>query len=109
MKKCHLGDFSNKAESVGSNFFQTGNQAVKDLIKETIISNTDVRIEMNKTTFKYEPQGQALEVGFIQFLIDANEDVPLHFKNRNLNTPIHFKIPFDQLWKRKTIIRNVLN
>lgn len=76
VKSCHLGDFSNKAESVGSNFFQTGNQAVKDLIKETIISNTDVRIEMNKTTFKYEPQGQALEVGFIKFLIDANEDVP---------------------------------
>ena len=56
VKACQIGDYY-KSESVGSNFFQTGNQIVKDLIKETIISNTDVRIEMNRETFKYEPQG----------------------------------------------------
>lgn len=56
VKTCHLGNQS-KPESIGSNFFQTGNQEIKNLIKENIISNTDVRIEMNKKTFKYEPQG----------------------------------------------------
>lgn len=105
---CQLGD-NFKAQKVTNDFFVFGDQKVKDLIKETIISNTDVRIEMNNKTFKYEPHGQALEVGFIQFLIDSNEDVPEEFKKRNIKTPIYFKIPFDQYEKRKVIIRNIKN
>lgn len=50
---------------------------------------------MNNKTFKYEPHGQALEVGFIKFLINCNEDVPQALKDRNLSTPIYFKIPFE--------------
>jgi len=39
-------------------------------MKEAIVSNTDVRIEANDEEYKYEPKGQALEVGMIQFLMD---------------------------------------
>mmetsp|Transcript_18409 Transcript_18409/g.28247 ORF Transcript_18409/g.28247 Transcript_18409/m.28247 type:complete len:280 (-) Transcript_18409:1096-1935(-) len=48
---------------------------LKDIIKEAIISNTDVRIETNDLECRYEPKGQALEVGLIQFLMDNEEDV----------------------------------
>ena len=53
-----------KAVNTGLNFFQNGNQKVKDLIKENIFSNTDVRIEMNNKTFKYESHRYLFEVGF---------------------------------------------
>jgi hypothetical protein len=45
---------------------------LKHLITESIICNTDVRIEPNNTTYTYEPMGQELEVGMIKFLIDNN-------------------------------------
>lgn len=70
------------------------NENLKDLIKEAIISNTDVRIEVNETEvpgkgfeYKYEPKGQALEVGMIEFLMDNDEDVQNIFINRNRATP----------------------
>lgn len=50
-------------------------QELKQYIKESIISNTDVRIETNDEECKYKPCGQPLEVAMIQFLIDNNEDI----------------------------------
>jgi magnesium-transporting ATPase (P-type) len=47
---------------------------LKSLIKEAILCNTDVRIEVNDATCTYEPMGQALEVGMIKFLVD---NIPL--------------------------------
>ena len=60
---------------------------LKQLIKECIISNTDVRIETNDREFKYEPKGQALEVGLIQFLLDNEDDIQNNFIHRNINAP----------------------
>jgi len=37
---------------------------------ESIINNTDARIEINEKAHMYEPRGQAVEVGMIRFLID---------------------------------------
>ena len=50
-------------------------ERLKDLIKEAIVSNTDVRIEANDEEIKYEPKGEAIEVGMIEFLMDNDEDV----------------------------------
>jgi len=33
------------------------NNQLKDLVKEAIVSNTDVRIEANDEEYKYEPKG----------------------------------------------------
>jgi magnesium-transporting ATPase (P-type) len=78
---------------------------MKALVKECILNNTDVRIETNDAEFKYEPKGQALEVGLINFLVDNNEDVLHSFVERNRNQPKLALLPFDQVLKRKTVIR----
>lgn len=83
--------------------FKSHNQIderLKDLIKEAIVSNTDVRIEVsegdqNECDYKYEPKGQALEVGMIEFLMDNDEDVQNIFINRNRATPKIVQLPFD--------------
>ena len=80
---------------------------IKKLIIENIYSNTDVRIEINDQTYSYEPKGQALEVGLMNFLVDNNEDVPTTFLNRNSQTPMMLQIPFDQYLKRKVVLRQV--
>jgi len=48
---------------------------LRQIIIESIISNTDVRIETNDEECIYEPKGMPLEVGMIQFLIDNEEDI----------------------------------
>lgn len=49
---------------------------MKDLVTEAIIANTDVRFEANEEKLSYEPQGQALEVAMIKFLLD--NDINAH-------------------------------
>ena len=61
-----------------ANFFNTKleiNSFWKEIIREAIISNTDVRIEVNDQEYKYEPCGSAIEVGMIKFLMDNGEDI----------------------------------
>lgn len=58
---------------------------LKELVKECIISNTDIGIETKADSYMYEPIGQALEVGMIQFLIDNAIDVPNLLIERNKN------------------------
>jgi len=79
---------------------------------DAMINNTDVRIEsaehvllpgerapgcadrmMGKRTedmmdYVYEPKGQSLEVGLVQFLIDNEIDVQQRFLERNRNSPL---------------------
>lgn len=82
-------------------------QELKEIIKECIISNTDVRIECNDEECKYEPKGQAIEVGLIQFLMDNEEDIQNIFINRNRFAPKVVQLPFDQDLKRKVVVRSV--
>ena len=56
---------------------------MKDLVRESINANTDVRIEIDNEEYKYEPRGQAIEVGMIQFLVDNKEDLNQSFIDRN--------------------------
>jgi hypothetical protein len=56
---------------------------LRDLVKEAIISNTDVRMVPNEEHLTYEPQGQELEVGLIRFLVENNEDMKSNFISRN--------------------------
>ena len=56
---------------------------MKDLVRESIIANTDVRIEIDNEEYKYEPRGQAIEVRMIQFLVDNKEDLNQSFIDRN--------------------------
>lgn len=88
------------------------NETIKDLIKEAVVGNTDVRIEVNDGEqkgpdfeYKYEPKGQALEVGMIEFLMDNDEDVQNIFINRNRANPKIVQLPFDQDLKRKVVVR----
>ena len=61
--------------------------ALKDWVKEAIISNTDIRVETDDKELKYVPKGQPIEVGMIRFLIDNEDDVPRALINRNRYTP----------------------
>lgn len=79
----------------------------KDFIIECILNNTDVRIETNDKEFKYEPHGQALEVGLIKFLIDNEIDVPQRLIERNKFNKKIALLPFDQDLKRMTTVREV--
>lgn len=85
---------------------------------ESIISNTDVRIEIEDKKAqgehgeyysepKFKPVGQPLEVGLIQFLLDNGEDINQAFINRNRFAPKATQLPFDQVLKRKVVIRPV--
>jgi hypothetical protein len=60
---------------------------LKDIIKECILNNTDVRIECNDKECTYQPKGQPLEVGLIHFLIDNGEDINSSFIERNRYSP----------------------
>lgn len=83
---------------------------LKDIIKEAIISNTDVRIEANDADLDvpvYEPCGQDLEVAFIRFLMENNEDVHNAFISRNRDAAKIVQLPFDQALKRKVVVRRV--
>ena len=48
---------------------------IKQLIEESIISNTDVYIVENEDDFSYEPRGQEIEIALIKFLIDNKKDI----------------------------------
>lgn len=45
---------------------------IKDIIFDAIISNSDVRIEIDDVSLKYIPKGNLVEVGMIEFLMDNN-------------------------------------
>jgi Ca2+ transporting ATPase len=78
---------------------------MKELIFECILNNTDVRIETNEKEMKYEPKGQALEVGMIRFLIDNEMDIQARFIERNKTQPHKAIFPFDQTLMRKACVR----
>lgn len=80
---------------------------MKALVRECILNNSDVRIETNDAEMKYEPKGQALEVGLINFLVDNKEDVLNSLIERNRNQPKLAMLPFDQVLKRKSFIRQI--
>lgn len=80
---------------------------LRQILKEAIISNTDVRIETDNENCKYKPAGQAIEVGLIQFLMDNGEDIQNIFINRNRYAPKVVQLPFDQNLKRKVVVRQV--
>ena len=82
-------------------------EELKKIIRESIISNTDVRIEADNKDCTYKPTGQALEVGLIQFLMDNGVDVPNVFFNRNRFARKLVQLPFDQNLKRKVVVRKV--
>lgn len=101
--------FDNDSEN-DPDYFNTRleiHEDMKTIIRECIISNTDVRIETNDDEVKYEPKGQALEVGLVQFLIDNEEDVPSMFIQRNQTAVKVLQLPFDQRYKRKVVVRHV--
>jgi len=106
---------------------------LKDLIIEAILNNTDVRMENSeyvyepgqqvpgisslftgkrtedKMDYVWEPKGQYLEVGLIQFLIDNEMDVQQRFIERNKHSEKLIQLPFDQNLKRKTVVRRMQN
>lgn len=67
----------------------------KELIRECIISNTDVRLEINDEKLTYDARGQPIEVAMINFLIDNEENIHETFVNRNLYSPKIVQLPFN--------------
>lgn len=81
---------------------------LKEIIKESVISNTDVRIEITDGKVpQFQPSGQPLEIGLVKFLLDNGEDINQSFINRNKFAPKILQLPFDQDLKRKVVIRQV--
>ena len=66
-----------------------------------------MRIEADDKELKYVPKGQPIEVGMIQFLINNEDDVPNAFINRNRLTPKVVQLPYDQILKRKLVLREI--
>lgn len=102
---------NNDHEIQGADFFNSSqfdcSENMKDLVRESIIANTDVRIQIDNEEYKYEPKGQAVEVGMIQFLIDNKEDLNQCFIDRNQSSPKIIQLPFSQAHKRKVTVRQV--
>lgn len=73
---CH--SFSTKLEIMNE---------IKDIITESIISNTDVYLvaESEEGNHVYEPKGQEIEVALVKFLIDNGKDIHEEIINRNKN------------------------
>jgi len=86
-------------------------EELKDLIKDCIVGNTDVRIEHNdsEVTPFYEPKGQPIEIGLISFLMENKEDIPTRFVNRNKFEMKVVQLPFDEDYKRKIVVRHLPN
>lgn len=88
----------NDPEVQGPEYFNSTqfdcSENMKDLVKESIIANTDVRIEIDNDEYRYKPTGQAIEVGMIQFLIDNKEDMNQAFIDRNQHSPKYIQLPF---------------
>ena len=63
------------------------NDDLKEIIRESIIANSDVRIEVDDDLCIYEPKGQAIEVGLIKFLMDNEEDIQNKLIARNQFSP----------------------
>jgi Ca2+ transporting ATPase len=86
------------------------NRRLKNLIKEAIVANTDVRIEVDEGDERtlqasYLANGQALECAMVDFLMENQEDVYNSFIQRNKLQQKIIQLPFDQVLKRKTVIR----
>jgi magnesium-transporting ATPase (P-type) len=82
---------------------------LRTIIVESIISNTDVRIETNDEECMYVPKGQPLEVGMIQFLIENGEDIQRQLIDRNKYASVKISLPFDQSLKRKVVVRHCVD
>lgn len=81
---------------------------LKELVKESIVCNTDVRFEPSHSPpYVFKAQGQELEVGMVQFLTENNEDVHRLFINRNRYQEKVAQLPFCQTRKRKIVVRKV--
>jgi Ca2+ transporting ATPase len=77
---------------------------VIDLIQESILYNSDARIEMNDEAY-YEPVGNGTEVGLIKFLQDA--EIPVHDIIKQKLGRIETIIPFSTIRKRSlTAVRH---
>jgi magnesium-transporting ATPase (P-type) len=93
--------------SEGDSFMRECPNPLKELIRESIIANTDVRIEINEKDCTYEPKGQPIEEGMIQFLIENEEDINERLIERNKYSPKIIQLPFSQAHKRKVVVRQV--
>lgn len=77
---------------------------VIELVKESILYNTDARIEMDDKAY-YVPVGQGTEVGLIKFLQDA--EVPVHELITKKLGRVEVVVPFSTIRKRSvTAIRH---
>jgi hypothetical protein len=82
---------------------------LKQIIEESIISNSDVYITEQEekcmvekhgkitegVSYHYEPKGQEIEVALIRFLVDNKKDLHEEIVNRNKNSPKLCQLPFD--------------
>lgn len=53
----------------------TLNADLKKIIVESIVGNSDVRLEVNDETMQYVPKGDPIEVAMTHFLLENEEDV----------------------------------
>lgn len=87
VKKFHFAD--QVVENKNPEFFREGsglNEDIKNKIVESIISNTDVRMEASEKNLQYFPKGSAIEEALVQFLIDNGENMQIRFQHRNASS-----------------------
>jgi len=80
---------------------------LKQLIKQCIVNNSDVRIEANDTTLTFEPQGKGLDVGMCNFLVDNDEDIMALFTQRNREAKAQYVGNFVQEDQMTIVVRAI--
>lgn len=87
------------------------NTDLKQLIKQAIIGNSDVRIEAKDNysdgTFRFEPQGSGIEVGLYNFLVDNGEDIMALNVQRNREAKSLYVGNFIQSENMMIVVRNI--
>lgn len=70
--EAHLNDWENEGDKFCKSFDIQSD--LKNLIIESIVANSDVRMEINDSLMTYEPHGDSIEVAMMNFLIENDED-----------------------------------
>mmetsp|Transcript_13741 Transcript_13741/g.9718 ORF Transcript_13741/g.9718 Transcript_13741/m.9718 type:complete len:335 (+) Transcript_13741:790-1794(+) len=79
------------------------NHTLSEIINRSIILNTEARMEIDDLEHKYKPQGNAVEVGLLRYLI--HNDKPVHelLQQRESQDVLKLYIPFSPIRKRMVV------
>lgn len=101
--KYHLCDKPEQTAEGDQDYFTN----LPDIVKDCMVQNCDVRIEIAEDKAEYVAKGPRIEEPLIQFLLDHGEDVKAKLDEREATAKFLFELPFTRRHKRQVIIREI--